>query len=1018
MTTTTTIDLGFSGTALANLDYTITAGVDAVVNSPGLPVQIVIPAGSTFGTITLTGAGLTLASNESVGVSVISVDGVAPAAPVNTNMTIGTTGFPVISIENLTVTEPGTSTAQVTIQLSGDAPSNMTVYYETAVDTAHPGTTPAIASAYTAVTSATPVTIPAGQDSVTVGIPVTGDPAAIGPETFLVELVGSPSQGVYAAAPNSTATVTLVESQPLISVENLTLIGGTAETAEVIVRLSEKVNGPVMVNYSTAADTVHPGTIPAASSGSNAAYTPISSGSITFVADQTEVTIPIPILASTLSEDETFLLNLSVASGSPGILVSNQTGQPVAGQATATVTLLASNPANVSPLQFQQANSLTNATVDTSASGPNSPADTSGAVGPDSLVVFDSNTYQVIDKFDGTVSQELTLNQFWNVALGADLPAGDTVFQPRVVYDPTSGRWYASALDEGIPAGSSGPLDASNNILLAVSLTSDPTQGWVGFTRAVGSTLNVADFDSLGFNSNSVVVTANIYTIQNGALTSTAVLSVPKANLISATTPNAASVTSAETYDSTLSDTPASYDAAVDYDTTVNEYLLAQLGTTGPELETVSGGGGPTASVTGPVAVAGIGGLVTGASSFPVAPPQPAGAPPLTTGPGIQTVPLTASETGSLTDSLSNDFSGTVALVNGDLWAAQTVAVGGADVIQWMEISVSGTPTVIQHGLITDVTGKGLNFYYPSLSVDSDGDVVIGFNGSSLTQQISSYAVYGTTTSGVTTFTSPSLLKQGTGIYAGLSDASPASAAITATIPNTTTPATTFTTTGTGDSIEITVQLAAAAPQGGSTVILGFNGTAVANNDYSISSNTNAVTGLLGAPIELVIPAGLTTGSVVLTGLDNTHATNDETVNVSIVSINGTAPATPQSTSLTLIDPSASVCFCREPGHRRQCKRHHGKHRRAAFRTGDHVRHGALHGRRRQRLGERLYGNDDRQRHVPAGANDRDDPGSPFRHGGDQRRRLFGHARHAQSRATGTESDGDGDAHQLVRQPD
>ena len=438
---------------------------------------------------------------------------------------------------------------------------------------------------------------------------------------------------------------------------------------------------------------------------------------------------------------------------------------------------------------------------------------------------------------------------------------------------------------------------------MAVSLTSDPTQGWVGFTRAVGSTLNVADFDSLGFNSNSVVVTANIYTIQNGALTSTAVLSVPKANLISATTPNAASVTTAETYDSTLSDTPASYDAAVDYDTTVNEYLLAQLGTTGPELETVSGGGGPTASVTGPVTIAVSSGTLD--ETFPVAPPQPAGAPPLTTGPGIQTVGVPSGETGSLTDSLSNDFSGTVALVNGDLWAAQTVASGGADVIQWMEISVSGTPTVIQHGLITDVTGKGLNFYYPSLSVDSDGDVVIGFNGSSLTQQISSYAVYGTTTSGVTTFTSPSLLKQGTGIYAGLSDASPVSAALTATIPNTTTPATTFTTTGTGDSIEITVQLAAAAPAGGSTVILGFNGTAVANNDYSISSNTNAVTSLLGAPIELVIPAGLTTGSVVLTGLDNTHATDDETLNVSIVSINATAPATPQSASLTLIDPSA-----------------------------------------------------------------------------------------------------------------
>ena len=795
--TTTTIDLGFSGTAVANLDYTISAGTDAVTNSPSLPVQIVIPAGQTFGTITLTGAGLTLSSNESVGLSVISVNGVAPAAPVNANLTIGTTGFPVISIENLTVIEPGTPTAQVTIQLSGNAPSNMTVDYMTAVDVAHPGTTPAIASAYTAVSSPTPVTIPMGQSSVTVGIPVTGDPNATGPETFLVELVGTPSQGVYAPSPNSTATVTLVEQQPLISVENLTLIGGTAETAEVVVRLAQSVNGPIKLNYSTAADTVHPGTIPATSSGSNAAYTPISSASVTIPAGETEVTIPISILASTFTEDETFLVNFSVASGYPGVLVSNNPSatSPAVPAGQATVTLLAANPANISPLQFQQANSLTNATVDTSASGPNSPADTSGAVGPNSLVLFDSNNYQVFNKSTGAVSQSMTLNQFWDVALGADLPAGDTVFQPHVVYDPTSQRWYASALDEGIPAGSSGPLDTSNNILLAVSLTSDPTQGWVGFSRAVGSTTTVADFDSLGFNTNSVVVTANIYTIQTGALADTAVLSVPKANLISATTPNAASVTTAESYFSNLSDTESSYDPAVDYDSTVNEYLLAQNGTAGPVLETVSGGGGPTASVSSAaVAVTVSSGTLD--ENFPVVPPQPAGAPPLTTGPGIQTVGLPTGETGSLTDSLSNDFSGTAVLINGDLWAAQTVASGGADVIQWMEINVA-TDTVIQHGLINDVTGKGLNFYYPSLSVDSNNDVVIGFDGSSLTQQISSYAVYGTTTSGVTTFTSPSLLKQGTGIYAGFSDASPASAALTATIPSTTTAATTFTTTGT-----------------------------------------------------------------------------------------------------------------------------------------------------------------------------------------------------------------------------
>ena len=150
-------------------------------------------------------------------------------------------------------------------------------------------------------------------------------------------------------------------------------------------------------------------------------------------------------------------------------------------------------------------------------------------------------------------------------------------------------------------------------------------------------------------------------------------------------------------------------------------------------------------------------------------------------------------------------------------------------------------------------------------------------------------------------------MKQGTGIYAGFSDANPAAAALTAS-------SSTFSSNGGTDTI--TVQLAAPAPAGGSTVILGFNGAAVTNDagialanlDYSISPNTAvtdpySVTNLLGTPIELVIPQGQTTGSVVLTGLNNPNAIGDDNLNVSIVSINGTAPATPQSASLTLIDP-------------------------------------------------------------------------------------------------------------------
>ena len=132
------------------------------------------------------------------------------------------------------------------------------------------------------------------------------------------------------------------------------------------------------------------------------------------------------------------------------------------------------------PDQFDTASGATNFTADTSASGPFAPADPSGAVGPNNLVVFDSDLYQVFNKSTGTALQSSTLNTFWTNA-GVSISTGDYVGQPHVVYDPATGRWYASALDQSIPPGSVGPAVIQNNVLLAVSKTSDPTQGWVGF---------------------------------------------------------------------------------------------------------------------------------------------------------------------------------------------------------------------------------------------------------------------------------------------------------------------------------------------------------------------------------------------------------------------------------------------------------------------------------------------------------------------------------------------------------
>ena len=75
----------------------------------------------------------------------------------------------------------------------------------------------------------------------------------------------------------------------------------------------------------------------------------------------------------------------------------------------------------------------------------------------------------------------------------------------------------------------------------------------------------------------------------------------------------------------------------------------------------------------------------------------------------------------------------------------------------------------------------------------------------------------------------------------------------------------TFTTTGAGKTDTVTLSLLAPAGPGGVTAILGFSGTAVANTDYSIANGSNAIIAA-GSPVEIVIPAGQSTGSIVFDG--------------------------------------------------------------------------------------------------------------------------------------------------------
>ncbi len=106
--------------------------------------------------------------------------------------------------------------------------------------------------------------------------------------------------------------------------------------------------------------------------------------------------------------------------------------------------------------------------------GAGSVPDTMGSVGPNHIVELLNNAYAVYNKETGSLISRISQDDFWNTAL-ANAEGGTTAFSvdPRVIYDHISGRWFASSLDRLI-AG-------QRRILVGVSNSSDPTDGWNAF---------------------------------------------------------------------------------------------------------------------------------------------------------------------------------------------------------------------------------------------------------------------------------------------------------------------------------------------------------------------------------------------------------------------------------------------------------------------------------------------------------------------------------------------------------
>lgn len=358
------------------------------------------------------------------------------------------------------------------------------------------------------------------------------------------------------------------------------------------------------------------------------------------------------------------------------------------------------------------------------------PPDTMGAVGPNHIVELINGRYSAYNKTTGANVQTSTLNAFWTAAGAA--PTSNS-FDPRVLYDPFSSRWYACAVDNG---------GAANNFLVAVSTTDDPTGTWAGF-KIDSDTNNGewADYPTLGINNDVVVITANMFTI-GGSFHSITVLVLPKAGL-TAVTPTVAARTLFENV--SANNLGFTVQPAVDMDN--GSLPLPMFATFNKASGTmmVSSIGGTALAPT----------IVNGTIVNVTA----RGAPPTLDQPGAK----------QNVDSGDSRLNGNVFLqqitgrASKTLWAAHAVNIGGRSGIEWYEINPT-TATVIQSGTLSDGT---MAYIYPTIAVNDSGDVVIGCSGGSPSTFVGAYAFTGSTTAGSTTLaTTPLLLQAGASDYA------------------------------------------------------------------------------------------------------------------------------------------------------------------------------------------------------------------------------------------------------------
>ncbi len=489
--------------------------------------------------------------------------------------------------------------------------------------------------------------------------------------------------------------------EPQVSVDDVVVTEGTGGTTNAVFTLTLSFASPLPVTVTV---NTSDGT---ATQGSD--YTAAVNVPVVFAPGVTTQTISIPITTDNRIEaDETFFVNLSNAInasifdglGQSAILDDDNTGPDV------SIGL--------------------NFTGSTANNSGFIPPDTMGTVGPNHIVEMINGAFSIYNKTTGAVLQRTTLDQFW-VSTGVAGPFG--TFDSRIVFDPISSRYFATAENQG-----PGPNGFGNSIFVAVSMTSDPTAGFRG-TRFVADSSGQAfdDYPTMSIDADGMYLATNNF----GVGFDVSIFSIPKADLL-LPVPSVANISRFENLNA--NQFGDSIQAALDFGSSDGRAALLSVGNGNLIRTNLVGAGGPGATLQAPTPIA-----VNPFQPAPDADQPGAGAPQL--------------------ENVTPRFTGNVVEVGNSLWGVHTILdnTTGNSAIRWYEID-EVTNAVLQQGNFGDLT---MDYLDPSIAVNATGTVVIGATGSGTGagEVPSTYAFVGQTTAGTTSFGPRMLLHAGGATY-------------------------------------------------------------------------------------------------------------------------------------------------------------------------------------------------------------------------------------------------------------